>query len=262
MAKQENPFGDMMNIWQENQDAFFKAQSEVAENFQKSMAQMSGTTSTDLPDMMAAWNSFIKSWAPEWDPEKFMSQNGMDASAWQQGNANFFAMMEPTKWTQFAPEELRNILNTIAQGPKFADLATPQHDAATAWRESLDYAQAAADLSKVMQEAWANAYQKYTEKHSLEDLQSGNVKGALNEWLAAANSELLETQKSPEFMDAQRRLLRSSIEIKARQKDMAEAWSEAYQIPTRTEVDDLTKTVHELRRELRQLKRELAALKS
>jgi len=34
-----------------------------------------------------------------------------------------------------------------------------------------------------------------------------------------------------------------------------------YQMPTRTEMDDLIKTVHELRRELRKVKRELASLK-
>lgn len=265
MAGKDNPFGDMMNIWQESQEAFFKAQTEVAETFRKSMEEMSGQAKPEAlnpSEALAAWTSFIKSWAPEWDPSSFMTQQGLDAKAWQQGSNAFFGLLEPNNWTQYAPEELRNILNMIAQGPRFADLATPQHDAATAWRESVDYSEAAADMSRVMQEAWTRAYQKYSEKHSLEDLQSGNVKGALDAWLAAANAELLETQKSPDFMDAQRRLLRASMEIKARQRDMAEAWSEAYQMPTRTEIDDLTKIVHELRREVRKLKRELAATKS
>lgn len=262
MAKQDNPFDDMMNIWQESQEAFFKAQLEVAENFKKSMDQMAGQMKPEPADPMAAWTSFIKSWAPEWDPSSFMTQNGMKPDAWLKGNDGFFALLEPSNWTQYAPEELRNILNTIAQGPRFADLASPQHDAATAWRESLDYVEAAADMSKVLQEAWTRAYQKYSENHSLEDLQSGNVKGALDAWLKFANDELLETQKSQNFMDAQRRLLRASMEVKARQRDMAEAWSEAYQMPTRTEVDDLTKIIHELRREVRKLKREIASLKS
>ena len=63
-------------------------------------------------------------------------------------------------------------------------------------------------------------------------------------------------------MDAQKRMLRASVEIKARQRDLAETWSEAYQIPTRSEIDDLTKIVHELRRELRQVKRELSSAKA
>ena len=259
MAKNENPFSEMMNIWQESQEAFFKAQAEVAKEFQKSLGQVASESETKGTEHL---DDFIKSWAPAWDPSSFMSQNGFDASAWQNGNDALFAMLEPTNWTRYAPEELRKILSTIAQGPRFADLAMPQQDAANAWRESLDYSEAAADMSKVMQDAWTRAFKKYSENHTLEDLQAGNVKGALDAWLAAANAELLDTQKSPEFMDAQKRLLRASMEIKARQRDMAEAWSEAYQMPTRSEIDDLTKIVHELRREVRKLKREVAALKS
>jgi len=262
MANKDNPFADMMNIWQENQEAFFKAQNQVAETFQKSIEETAKGFGKPDTDPMVAWNSFIKSWAPEWDPTSFMASGGMAADLWTKGNGALFTMLEPGNWTNYAPEELRNILNSIAQGPRFADLASPQQDAASAWRESLDYSEAAADMSRIMQEAWTRAYEKYSEEYSLEDLQSGNVKGALDAWLAAANSELLETQKMPKFMDAQRRMIRATTEIKARQRDMAESWSEAYQIPTRTEVDDLTKIVHELRREVRKLQRELAALKS
>ena len=64
-----------------------------------------------------------------------------------------------------------------------------------------------------------------------------------------------------EFLEAQKQMIRASTEIRARQKDMAETWSEAWQMPTRTEVDDLTLMVYQLRRELREVKRELANLK-
>jgi len=174
----------------------------------------------------------------------------------------FLAMLEPSNWTKFAPEQLRVILKSIAEGPKFADLSTPQHEAAETWRETLDYSQAAGDMGKVMQNAWVRTYGKFNENHSLDDLKSANPEAAMNVWLEAANHELLETQRSSEFMDAQKRMIRASTEIKARQKDTAEAWSEMYQMPTRTEMDDLTKTVHELRRELRKVKRELASMKA
>ena len=72
---------------------------------------------------------------------------------------------------------------------------------------------------------------------------------------------MLETQRSPEFMDAQRRMMRAGVEIKARQRETAENWCDTWQMPTRTEVDDMAKIVHELRREVRKLKREVATLK-
>ena len=54
---------------------------------------------------------------------------------------------------------------------------------------------------------------------------------------------------------------RAGVEIKARQRETAENWCDTWQMPTRTEVDDMAKIVHELRREVRKLKREVATLK-
>ncbi len=265
MAQEKDGFEQMMNIWQEGQEAFFKAQKEVAEGFQKSIsgdrsAGFGNVFSDPMSKATAEWQNFIKSWAPFWDPGAVMSGTGQ-ADVFRHGRDAFVAMLDPAMWTQNAPEQLRKILQSVAQGPQFADLATPQADAAEAWRETLDYQKAATDFAAVLNEAWAKTYEKYSEKFDLNDLQSGNVKAALDGWLKAANEELLETQRTPAFMDAQRRMLRASMEIKARQRDIAESWSEVYQIPTRSEVDDLTKIVHELRRELRKVKRELAAVK-
>ena len=112
-----------------------------------------------------------------------------------------------------------------------------------------------------MEEAWGRVFKRYSEDYKLEGLQSGEVKEALDAWLKVANAELLETQRSPEFMDAQRRLMRAGVEIKARQRETSETWCDNWQMPTRTEVDDMAKIVHELRREVRKLKWEVAALK-
>lgn len=260
MAKSDNGFEQMMDIWQEGQDAFLKAQKEVAESFQKTMSPMFEQNVGAENAPFKAWQEFIKTWAPDWDPSAMME--GPSAAMFTQGREAFMTMLDPSNWTKYAPEQLREILQSVAQGPQFADLATPHIDAANTWREALDYQTAAADLSKVLQESWTRTYLRFNQTHSLEDLQSGDIQEALDVWLKSANHELLETQRSAEFMDAQKRMLRASVEIKARQRDMAEAWSEAYQIPTRTEVDDLTKIVHELRRELRQVKRELSSAKA
>jgi len=257
MADEEKDhFKQMLGMWQEGQEAFLKAQSEAMDNFSEFISDMQGQAG-EADDPMAIWNGFIKSWAPDWDANQFMT--GME-NLNKRANP-FFAMLEPANWTKYAPEQLRTILESIAAGPRFADLATPQYEAATAWRETLDYSKASGDMAKVMHDAWTRAYGKYSEEHTLEDMKTGEVEKALNAWLSAANAELLEVQRSPEYLDAQKRMIRASTEIKARQKEIAEAWSEQWQIPTRTEVDDLTRTVHELRREVRMLKRELSSRK-
>lgn len=253
---------EMFEVWEKGQEAFFKAQGEALESFGNSFKDMSEASGMKNPQGgFENWEKFIKSWVPDWDPNVFSQKSGEFAGGFAATNNAFLAMLEPANWTKYAPEQLRTILQTIADGPRFADLAMPHQQAAETWRETLDYAKAAADMGKVMQDAWVRTLGRFNEKYSLEDLKSSNPDKAMNEWLQAANHELLETQRSPEFLDAQKRMLRASTEIRARQKENAEAWSQMYQMPTRTEVDDLARTVHELRRELRMIKRELASLK-
>lgn len=261
--KNEGGMDQMFEIWEQGQSAFFKAQSEAMDTFKKTFGDMPDFSNGMNSDQsFPSWDSFIKSWVPDWDPNVFADKSGDMVDQFTKSGNAFLALLEPANWTKYAPEQLRVILQSIADGPKFADLATPQHEAAETWRETLDYTQAATDMGKVMQDAWVRTLGRFNQDHSVEDLKAPDPEAAMNAWLAAANHELLETQRSSEYMDAQRRMIRSSTEIKARQKDLAEAWSEMYQMPTRTEMDDLIKTVHELRRELRKVKRELASLKA
>ena len=271
MADHNPGFEKMLGMWKEGQEAFFDAQKEAAESFTKSFASSLHEKGQDsMPDwtaamggddVVSAWTKLVSSWAPSWDISNLFSEPA-NAGIFGLGGERFFDLLDTSNWLHHAPEQLREILQSISQGPRFADLATPHSDAATAWREVLDYQKAAADFAKVLQLAWKRAFETFSKEFSLEDLQSGQSSEALNSWLAIANAELLETQASSEFMDAQRRLLRSGLEIKARQREIAETWSEAYQMPTRTEIDDMAKTIHELRREVRMIKRELASIKA
>ncbi len=265
MAQQNDGFKQMVDLWSQGQDAFLAAQKQAMEAFQSSLGATSKPVSAAMPgidpDALAAWNSFISTWAPAWDPSAMTAS--LDGAQWgQQGRDMWMSMLDPSNWTHRAPEQLRKILEMVSQGPRFADLATPQIEAAAAWRETVDYQKAAADMASIMQDAWSKTYARYSEDFALEDLQSGDVEAALDGWLKAANEELLEVQHSQTFMDAQRRMMRASVEIKARQRDIAEQWAEAFQMPTRTEVDDLSRIVHELRRDLRAAKRELASLRA
>lgn len=249
----------MMDMWQQGQEAFLKAQADIAEQFRNSLNEMAGSTASGNIDPMAAWQALIKSWAPAWSPSS-SGQSGFDYD-FRKGNEAFFELLDPQKWTRYAPEQLRVMLEKIARGPQFADLVMPQQKAAEAWREVVDYQEAASEMSQVMQEAWTKAYSEYSKTHTLDDLKTGDINEALNVWLKCANASLLDAQASPDFLQAQKKMLRASTEIRARQRDMAESWSEAWQMPTRTELDDLTLMIHNLRRELREVKRELAHLK-
>jgi polyhydroxyalkanoate synthesis regulator phasin len=83
----------------------------------------------------------------------------------------------------------------------------------------------------------------------------------MQRWLKVANESLIKAQRSDEFLAAQRKLFKTNTQYKLKQREIIEAWCEAYTMPTRSEVDDLHRMVYELRRELRQLKKQNEASK-
>jgi hypothetical protein len=66
---------------------------------------------------------------------------------------------------------------------------------------------------------------------------------------------LIETQRSEAFVEAQRKMLRSASDHRLQEQEIAEAWCEAFHVPTRTEMDEMQRTVTDLRRQLRALQR-------
>lgn len=259
MAGSDNGMEKMFAMWQEGQDAFFGAQKEMAETFANTFAAGAAPKPKD-PAMQGyeAFQDFIKAWAPSWDPASAMS---MTPSSFAKNPDSMFSIFDPSTWMTQTPEQLKVILQSIASAPQFADLVMPQSDAAKGWQEMMDFQEASSDFAKVIYEAWQRSFQAYAKNHSVEDLKSGKVEDALNSWLKLANKELLNTQGTADFMEAQTKLLRASMALKKRQTEQAEAWCAAYQIPTRTEIDDLIQTVHGLRKEIRTLKRDLAEAK-
>ncbi|SAL85407.1 Poly(R)-hydroxyalkanoic acid synthase subunit (PHA_synth_III_E) [Caballeronia terrestris] len=84
-------------------------------------------------------------------------------------------------------------------------------------------------------------------------------RGLTDRWLKVANETLIEAHRSEEFVEAQTGMLRAASDYRLRERALAESWCEAYHIPTRTEVDEIQRTVTELRRQIRLLQRQNAS---
>jgi hypothetical protein len=134
---------------------------------------------------------------------------------------------------------------------------------------------AGASYQSVLASAWSEAYELYSEefsqyvdsyanKDSLEGIsqaeQYQGLRDSINGWLKIANKQLLATQRSPEFLEAQKELVAAATNFKHKTRELVEDWSETFDIPTRSEVNDLHRTVHELKKELRVLKNQVATL--
>lgn len=76
----------------------------------------------------------------------------------------------------------------------------------------------------------------------------------MDEGFAKANNDMIELQNSEEFLEAQRSLVTSLAKFRHSSKDVAEIFQTWSFTPKQSDVEELTKTVYELRREVRRLR--------
>src|SRR4051812_16302566 len=110
-----------------------------------------------------------------------------------------------------------------------------------------------------VQQSHARAFAKMLNERANEGKALESWRAVLTLWVETANEVLLETQRSEAFLTTQRDLIKASSELRLAQQELAAFYSEMFGYPTRTELDDVHRTVTELRRELRALKRESRA---
>jgi hypothetical protein len=108
----------------------------------------------------------------------------------------------------------------------------------------------------VVLEAWLQAGRSFAEQLTKIEPKPLNAKAALTLWTEIANQQLLESQRSEPFLQTQAALIRATTELRVTQQELVEHFGKQYGFPTRTELDDVHRTVTELRRELRAMRQE------
>ncbi len=202
---------------------------------------------------------------PPGDPVSDLMQRSLEQwttlakQAWTQGSGPDAAAMAKL----FDPEEWRRAgshfdlgLEKLTEGPTYATLWDLDRKLLNLQKLAVDRARDVEGYWKVVNGAWTRAVQQFGKAVADtggEPIRSGRQ--MLDLWLGVANQALLEMHRSKEFLEAQRRMTRSSTEYRLAEREIAEAFCEAHHIPTRTEMDEVQRTVTELRRELRALKK-------
>jgi hypothetical protein len=161
-------------------------------------------------------------------------------------------MLDPTQFLYAGMDEINHAIQRLVEGPEFADIGTLERQMLKATGEWLALREASAAYRAVIGSAWSRAFETFS-KEAAGDPKAfaGGAKAMLDRWLAVANDELTRTQRTDEFLGAQRKLLRAGVDYRLKERELVEIWCETHSIPTRTEVDDLHRTVHELRRQVR-----------
>jgi polyhydroxyalkanoate synthase subunit PhaE len=181
---------------------------------------------------------------------KLPMRGGADATV----EATFQKMADPRSWFSVTGE-MDELLGRMAEGPRFSDLWDVERKYARVYRAWLNLRQRGLEQTAVVLGAWQRAGRLFSEQVGGAGDTVRSADAALHLWTETANRVLLEMQRSEAFLEAQARSIRASTELRMAQHELVEFYGERYGFPTRRELDDVHKTVTELRRELRALRR-------
>jgi polyhydroxyalkanoate synthase subunit PhaE len=144
------------------------------------------------------------------------------------------------------------------EGPRLADAGAAEQRMARLTDRWIEFQTASRAYEGVVGAAWITANRAFAGRLQ-ERFTAGEATqpdDALKLWLDTANETLLETQRSPSFLESQRRLLRCGMDFLLAQREVVEKVVEPAGLPTRTEIDEVHRSIHELKRRLRRLERE------
>lgn len=161
-------------------------------------------------------------------------------------------IMNPQEWLSVSGYTDQSV-QQLVEGPKFADIGQLESKFAALFKSWTDLRTRALEQSTIRLAAYAKAAQEFTGKlrEVAKDKPLETRAQLVGLWVDVANRHLLEAQRSPEYLENQRELLRASTGFKRAQTELSDYYGEAFGIPTRGEMDDLTRMVADLKREVR-----------
>ena len=266
-----NHDGGMMNpldyskavtdFWSAQGRALLQAQEQVgkvlAEGMQAAASgKMPDTLSAEAGDLARAAQSVVKLWSAATTAcGKLATTIPSIAGSDGVTKATFRKMVDPRSWTS-ATGGLDDVLGRMAEGPRFADLWEIERRYAGVLQAWMNLRRRSLEHNAVVLEAWLQAARQFSEKLAASNVKTLDARAALTLWTDTANQKLLETQRSEPFLQTQAALIRATTELRMAQHDLVEHFGKQYGFPTRSELDDVHRTLTELRRELRTMQRE------
>jgi hypothetical protein len=271
-----DPAKAFTDFWKAQSQAFTQAQEQAGKVFVDGMQAMAagkfptmpdlgGTPSKDTDDLARAGQAMTELWSAATAlsgvlakslPAKSAGANATTVEAtWQK-------LIDPRSWMAGAGE-MDDVLGRMAEGPRLADLWEVERRYARVLQAWMNVRRHGLEHNAVVLAAWVQAGQQFTKAlaartdaaktdPTLPELDS---KAALTLWTEIANTQLIETQRSDPYLQTQAMMIRASTELRLAQQEMVEHFGKQYGFPTRTELDDVHRTLTELRREIRVLRR-------
>jgi hypothetical protein len=239
--------GKLWQAWSEQQQHLLKAMTGAMPGIGAVPAAPLPSLDSGLAQVQDLWRGAIEKWM-SLAPQGLAKAGDIDDI--------LKTLFDPAQWAQAGLGPLDRAIEHLVEGPSYATLWTLDRKLLRAQKLRTEWARDLAAWQIVMQGAWNEALKRFVAAvHTGGGDPIRSWRELADLWIGIANDTLTETHRTPEFLEAQRRLTRSSTECRLAEREIMEAYCEMHHIPTRTEVDELARSVYELRRELRAMKR-------
>jgi class III poly(R)-hydroxyalkanoic acid synthase PhaE subunit len=123
-----------------------------------------------------------------------------------------------------------------------------------------DFRRVSMDYQMVLADTWSRVFERVMRELVTlngQGKQIQSLRDLLRLWTDVADKELEESFQSETYVKAQSRLFNATMQYRLREQAIVETYLKMSYIPTRSEVDEVHRSIYELRKELRTLKKEL-----
>lgn len=190
--------------------------------------------------MMEAW---VKAW------QETLAQRTVPAMG-------FF---NPVAWARGDGQDLAAALEGWLGTPEWSDLLSLDSDTMKSFAPAGELAQLSHQYFAAVARLSLEICLKFRERLEKADRQVDGAGDALDIWNDVLDESLMAFNRSDTFADLQRRYVRALMAYYLERRWLVSRMAEHLDMPTRGEVDELSRRVHALERENRRLRRSLAA---
>ena len=260
-----------VDFWSAQGQSFLKAQQQAGKAITDGLQALTSGTLPAMPDVSSDISASTadlaratESVAALWSAATALSAALIKISPVESKpgdatiEATFQKMLDPHSWMA-GMGEMDEALGRMAEGPRFADLWEIERRYARVLQAWMTVRRRNLEHNAITLEAWLKAGRQFGEELAGQTNAGGqppDAKAMLTLWTETANKQLLETQHAEPFLRTQAALIRATTDLRIVQQELVEHFGKQYGFPTRTELDDLHRTVTELRREMRAMRRE------
>ena len=210
------------------------------------------------PELMQANAAFAKLWSSAAELSATLTRNMQGGETQDRMVTELLGkIFDPRGWFS-SMEGMDQALQRMAEGPRLADLWDTERRMLTLFNAWAALRRRNLEHNTVVLQAWmqaAGGFAKELNEKAEKQEAVGSWREMLALWVETANTAMLEAQRSEPYLKSQRETLKAATDLRLAQQDIAAFYSEMFGYPTRQELDDVHRTVTQLRRELRALQR-------